>query len=749
MTLGSLERPMTLTAVRALVAALVLLPLVAPMASAAPVSFTIDVVSARSLGCSPDTFTSPDLRVRVYVNGAEVFTTEKAQDQDSPLYGHAAVVSAELPVTIGVEVEEAEPGGFFGLGTSWVPCQTGPASATRGTFIYRGEAALQAVVRGEGDKAAEALLVVGTAPPATPAVTVGATTPASVTLRWGADPTGRATGHRVALGLAGARVDANVGANEATLTVPCDNYAYAFRVIREAAPWYVTSADVSATSANAAPQPATVLSATRDGNASFESPTTHDIARYEVHASSSASFTPSSATLRHTISSPSSAFAEQSAAGIPFSASDTHVRIRSVDTGGLSADSASFAIGASARQGSIRFGSSCVPTTTSAGSASWPTTTTSTAPPPSPTPTPPISPTPTPPVSAEGEGQVRVDVATVFEIRPLAPVDLSNETMRIAPGGTIKYDVMFLNRGPVPLEIDLQPALTLREDVDLGMVFADGWTGELSGGSFRLNASSKVTLTYTITAPEDAVIGERANLSQPIEVTQRFAGGHSTEGGFFWMTPLLVVEEDAIAGSAGAEADASLSLSTVVAIGGIGAGAAGLGALAWLRRDAARFAVAAALYTRLGKSEMLQHAGREDLLQRITREPGICYTDLKRATEMNTGAIVHHLRAMERTSLITSRKEGAFRRFYAMGAVPAAASGMVRAVPKLTPMQARVVALLEEAPLTQAEMAERLGLSQQGMSHHVKALERAGHIAPEFDGKAWRYSVVHRFEVMG
>jgi DNA-binding MarR family transcriptional regulator len=54
-------------------------------------------------------------------------------------------------------------------------------------------------------------------------------------------------------------------------------------------------------------------------------------------------------------------------------------------------------------------------------------------------------------------------------------------------------------------------------------------------------------------------------------------------------------------------------------------------------------------------------------------------------------------------------------------------------------MQQRVVDLLGEAPLTQGELAERLGLSQQGLNHHVKSLERAGHIKAVYDGRVWRY----------
>lgn len=197
------------------------------------------------------------------------------------------------------------------------------------------------------------------------------------------------------------------------------------------------------------------------------------------------------------------------------------------------------------------------------------------------------------------------------------------------------------------------------------------------------------------------------------------------------------------------QAPGGASLSTGKALVALGVGAAVVCVPAWLlRRDWARYALAAALYTRLARSEVLDHPGRDDLRQRIAREPGVCYSDLKASTGMNTGALVHHLRALERAGVVTSRKEGAFRRFYVTGSAPATQAARVLTVATLTPMQARVLEMVREAPLTQGEIAERLGLSQQGTGHHVKALERAGHLSAEFDGRAWRYRPVERFEVL-
>ncbi|HEX2021819.1 MAG TPA: helix-turn-helix domain-containing protein, partial [Candidatus Thermoplasmatota archaeon] len=61
----------------------------------------------------------------------------------------------------------------------------------------------------------------------------------------------------------------------------------------------------------------------------------------------------------------------------------------------------------------------------------------------------------------------------------------------------------------------------------------------------------------------------------------------------------------------------------------------------------------------------------------------------------------------------------------------------------LTPMQARILAILDERPLTQKDLAARLGLTQQGVNYHVKTLERKGHLVVEREGAEWLCHRVH------
>lgn len=811
---------------------LVALLLPAPEAAAQSASFTINVVSARDMGCSPDFFTSPDLRVRVLVNGAPVLVTSEGSDQAEPVFAATALASATLPATIEVEVEEGEPAGFFGSRTTYQACGIGPAGETRASFVYDGEGALPVLLRGGGDHAAEVHLVVGHAPTPVPQVSWTATTD-EATLRW--DTHQNATGHRIAMGGAGRLVEASYSGNQATVRGLCDNSDYRFRVIHDTSTWHVSSADVEVHTRNVAPQAPTVLSASRGGNVTFESPTTHDVARYEVHASSASTFTPSSETLRKS-ERPFLAHDHVTVYDVPFRASDTTVIVRVVDTGDLHADSAPFAIGAPERAASSGARGQCGATFSSVGGSGSSTGEPLTSRPPpqggEPAPRHEVPPccidvdvsidlpgAPAPrvesgttvqlqvanrgnvtatltftvvdaagdvrflgtgatgvriaagatelvPVRVEAEAGTRpqraieatlevqaresglvrdagllVDVrATAFLLLDgTAEVRLPAGTHKVVVGGTARTTFTVVNHGETSLDLELQGATALRADASLRLtgVPADGFRAEPEVMLLRIAPGAREDVAVTLRAPA-AAAGER--VVAQVDLLAR-ADGRVEQAALEF--PIEVMAATATSPLALDLGEAGVAVGVAVGAGTVAvAGAAAV----FGRRDAVRFAWAAALYTRLTRSDTLGHAGRETIQRLVGQTPGICYSDLKRETGMNTGALVHHLRALERAGLVTSRREGAFRRFYAVGSAPRTVT-FVPVDAGLTPMQARVVRLLREEPLTQSELAARLGLSQQGTSHHVKQLERAGRIEAQFDGRVWRYAVVERVDV--
>lgn len=333
-------------ALRLAALALLLLAPLLPVQAQGATTFYVNVVRASDISCSPDSLTRPDLRVTVSVDGKVVHETVKAQDEREPLYADLVAVRASLPARVSVKVEEAEPGGLFLLGTNWEECDAAPGAARAYEVDYQGEAQREVVARGDDERAAEAVLVLGTHPPPAPRVIATGVGADRATVAWDADPTGRATAHRV--GLAGAEPPTSshgAAAGSTPWTGLCDNVEYAVRVVRDAAPWHVAGQATFRTQ-NAPPQAARVLNATRqpDGTVSveWESPTRHDVERFEVHAGPAETFTPTAATERSGGPVDSATFTPR--------ADDRYVLVRTLDTGGMSAVSASFPIGAPTRE---------------------------------------------------------------------------------------------------------------------------------------------------------------------------------------------------------------------------------------------------------------------------------------------------------------------------------------------------------------------------------------------------------------
>jgi DNA-binding transcriptional ArsR family regulator len=84
---------------------------------------------------------------------------------------------------------------------------------------------------------------------------------------------------------------------------------------------------------------------------------------------------------------------------------------------------------------------------------------------------------------------------------------------------------------------------------------------------------------------------------------------------------------------------------------------------------------------------------------------------------------VHHLRALERGRLVRKERDGARLRFYSSGAE--ARPGFAAEV--LAPLQASILRALAARPgLSQAALADELGVSRQALNYHVQRLRRAG-----------------------
>lgn len=127
----------------------------------------------------------------------------------------------------------------------------------------------------------------------------------------------------------------------------------------------------------------------------------------------------------------------------------------------------------------------------------------------------------------------------------------------------------------------------------------------------------------------------------------------------------------------------------------------------------------AAMFSRIQRDVVLDHAVRSAILEAVQQEPGIHDRELQRRVDVARGALQHHVRKLLEHGLIVRRREGGFVRYWPP-------EGTERTVP-LDGTAKRVHELLAEQPgLSQSEVARRLGVSRQAVGKHVVRLRAAG-----------------------
>ena len=152
-----------------------------------------------------------------------------------------------------------------------------------------------------------------------------------------------------------------------------------------------------------------------------------------------------------------------------------------------------------------------------------------------------------------------------------------------------------------------------------------------------------------------------------------------------------------------------------------------------------RFALLAApLYARLKKDEILENPLRDDILAHVQETPGISASELGRRVECGWGTLVYHLTVLERMQLVSSAREGRHKRFFAQGRINYSDKGAVGLL--ANPAARTILDAIRTAPgAIQKDLSERLNLSPGTIAWHVERLAAEGLVIKEDEGRTVRY----------
>jgi len=179
----------------------------------------------------------------------------------------------------------------------------------------------------------------------------------------------------------------------------------------------------------------------------------------------------------------------------------------------------------------------------------------------------------------------------------------------------------------------------------------------------------------------------------------------------------------------------------LVAAGAAGAGGAGLLAAMlyfWPRLKFGLTALLLPLYTRIERTEVLEHQKRDEIYELIRASPGIHAHEIGERATIGWGTTVYHLKLLENHGLVVSKKSGRYKRFFVNTGEYTKKKDVYGALRNET---AKNVAqfIVDHPGCSQKELCAAVGIQPSLASWHVEKLEGVGLVKRVKDGRQVRY----------
>jgi predicted transcriptional regulator len=140
------------------------------------------------------------------------------------------------------------------------------------------------------------------------------------------------------------------------------------------------------------------------------------------------------------------------------------------------------------------------------------------------------------------------------------------------------------------------------------------------------------------------------------------------------------------------------------------------------------------MYTKLKKTDVLDHFVRGQIYGLIRMHPGAHYNLIKKKLDLKNGVLSYHLKTLEREGYILSEIDGIYKRFF-----PNHVKFEVDFPIFLSKIQERILDFIKAKPgSTQKEMAKELGVSTSTVNDNIKVLRQVKLIEMRRDGKRTR-----------
>jgi len=137
------------------------------------------------------------------------------------------------------------------------------------------------------------------------------------------------------------------------------------------------------------------------------------------------------------------------------------------------------------------------------------------------------------------------------------------------------------------------------------------------------------------------------------------------------------------------------------------------------------------MYTKLKKTDVLDHFVRGQIYGLIRMHPGAHYNQIKKKLDLKNGVLSYHLKTLEREGYVLSEIDGIYKRFF-----PNHVKFEVDFPIFLSKIQERILDFIKAKPgSTQKEMAKDLGVSTSTVNDNIRVLCQVKLIEMKRDGK--------------
>ena len=133
-------------------------------------------------------------------------------------------------------------------------------------------------------------------------------------------------------------------------------------------------------------------------------------------------------------------------------------------------------------------------------------------------------------------------------------------------------------------------------------------------------------------------------------------------------------------------------------------------------------------------------SNKERIYQYIANNPGCHLRKISKDLGLAMGDTQHHLKTLEKTALIKSRRIGVFRRYYTVSIYGERLESLLAILRQEVPRDI-IVFLIENPGATQAEIAKYKGFSAPTINWHMSRLIEIGLVSSHKEGKFLNYRI--------